>query len=433
MTKRQTIPITAIRFLVVGAGFAGLACAIELQRKGCEVHVAEKEKKLSESGDVIILAANGTIVIEKWPAVWTDLNETSSKLDALTIQDSAGRLLLNQPWEMTYDGHLNIWTSRAQLQRAMYAEAIRRGVTFTFGASISEHWEDGNKAGIIVNGEKLVADAVVGADGVYSKTRAYVTKAPDAPKRSGFAIYRSWFPLDRLLDDPLTRHLASPGKDSTFVWIGQDQHAILHINTSLRHVGAFVTHKDTYTVEESWSYPGKVKDILACIEGWDPVLRTSISKIPEEVIVDFKLLWRDPIKKWVSDNRRVVILGDAAHPHLPTSASGATQALEDAAAFAALVEKAGKANLPTALMAFEKLRFDRTTATQRIGWEIRHRWHQTDWEAVQKDPECIKLPQPDWLYGEDAEAYARENYDAVVEHLDKGLPFKNTNVPPGYD
>jgi hypothetical protein len=43
------------------------------------------------------------------------------------------------------------------------------------------------------------------------------------------------------------------------------------------------------------------------------------------------------------------------------------------------------------------------------------------------------LPQPDWLYGEDAEAYARENYDAVVEHLDKGLPFKNTNVPPGYE
>jgi 2-polyprenyl-6-methoxyphenol hydroxylase-like FAD-dependent oxidoreductase len=109
-------------------------------------------------------------------------------------------------------------------------------------------------------------------------------------------------------------------------------------------------------VEESWSYPGKVKDILAYIEGWDPVLRTAISKIPEEVIVDFKLLWRDPIKKWVSDNRRVVILGDAAHPHLPTSASGATQALEDAAALAALVEKAGKANLPTALMAFEKLR-----------------------------------------------------------------------------
>ncbi|KAH7154773.1 hypothetical protein DER46DRAFT_688890 [Fusarium sp. MPI-SDFR-AT-0072] len=397
-----------IRFLVIGGGFAGLACVIELRRKGCEVHVIEKEKELSESGDVIILAANGTTVIEKWPAVWTDFNETSSKLKSLTIQDSVGHLLLDQPWDETYNGHLNVWTSRAQLQRAMYAEAIRRKVKFTFGARVSEHWEDGNKAGIFVNGEKLTADAVIGADGVYSKTRTYITKAPDAPKRSGFAIYRSWFPLDRFLDDPLTHHFASPEGTPR----------------------AYITHKDTYTVEESWSYPGKVKDMLACVEGWDPVLHAAFSKIPEEVLIDFKLLWRDSIKKWVSDHGRVVIIGDPAHPHLPTSTSGAAQALEDAAAFAALVEKAGKSNLPTALKAFEKLR---TTATQRMGWETRQKWHQTDWDAVRSNPEYIKLPQPDWLYGGDTEVYSHENYEAVVEHLEKGLPFKNTNVPDDYE
>ncbi|GKU08265.1 mak1 monooxygenase [Fusarium langsethiae] len=422
-----------ISFLIVGAGFGGLACAIELLRKGCQVHVIEKEKALSKSGDVIILTANSTIVIEKWPTVWQDLQETSCKLDSLIIQDGAGNMLLKQPWEQTYNGHLNIWTSRAQLQKAMYAEALRLGAKITFGARVTEHWEDGNNAGIFVNGEKLEADAVVGADGVYSNTRQYITKAPDAPKRSGFSIYRSWFPLDRLLNDPLTHNLASQGKDSTYVWVGPDQHAIVNFNTSLRHVGAFVTHKDTYTVEESWSYPGKVKDMLACVEGWDPVLRAIFAKIPEDVLIDFKLLWRDPVKKWVSDHGRVVLIGDACHPHLPTSASGAAQALEDAAALAALVDKAGKANLPTAFKAFEKLRFERTTATQRMGWETRHRWHQTDWEAVRKNPEYIKLPQPDWLYGADPEAYSYDNYDAVVEHLEKGVSFENTNIPPGYE
>ncbi|KAH8731613.1 hypothetical protein GQ44DRAFT_746288 [Phaeosphaeriaceae sp. PMI808] len=405
-----------IRFIVVGAGFGGYAV-----RLNCSV------------SDVIIITANGSIVIEKWPAVLKDLDETSSKLKAITVMNSEGELILDQPWSETYNGHLNVWTSRAQLQKAMYAEAIRRGVKFTFGAKVSEHWEDGNKAGIYLNGEKLVADAVIGADGVYSGTRAYITEAPDHPQRSGFAIYRSWFPLDRLLDDPLTRHLASPGKDSTRVWIGPDQHAIVHINTSLRHVGAYITHKDTYTVEESWSYPGKIKDMLACVEGWDPVLRAVFSRIPEEVLIDFKLLWRDPIKKWVSNKGRVVMLGDAAHPHLPTSASGAVQALEDGATLAAVVEKAGKAKLPSALKAFEKLRIDRTTATQRMGWETRHKWHQTDWGAVKSNPEYIKLPQPDWLYGADAEAYGHENYEAVVEHLEKGTPFKNTNLPPDYE
>ncbi|KAF5701561.1 FAD NAD(P)-binding domain-containing protein [Fusarium mundagurra] len=422
-----------IHFLVIGAGFGGLACAIELQRKGCKVHVFEKESTLSEAGDVIILAANGTIVIEKWPAVFEDLRKTSSMLEALTIQDSDGKLLLNQPWEATYNGHLNIWTSRAQLQKVMYAEAVRLGVEFTFGAKVTEHWEDGDKAGVFVNGEKLEADAVIGADGVYSRTRQYITKVPDAPKRSGFAIYRSWFSMDRLLDDPLTRHLVSPGKDSSFVWIGPNQHAIVNFNTSLRRVGAFVTHKDTYTMEESWSYPGMVKDMLACVEGWDPVLRAVFAKIPEDVLVDFKLLWRDPVKKWVSDHGRVVIIGDACHPHLPTSASGAAQALEDAASLGAVVDKAGKANLRTALKVFEKLRFERTTATQRMGWETRHKWHQSDWDAIAKNPEYLKLPQPEWLYGADSEAYAYENYDRVVEHLEKGAPFKNTNLPPGYE
>ncbi|PTD06393.1 FAD-dependent monooxygenase mdpD [Fusarium culmorum] len=428
MTNDQTI-----NFLIVGAGFGGLACALELQRKGCKVHVLEKEKELSESGDVIIIAANGTIVIEKWPAVWNDLNETASKITSITIQDSAGNLLVAQPWEKTYNGHMNIWTSRARLQKAMYKEAIRLGVKITFGAKVSDHWEEGDKAGVFVNGEKLVADAVIGADGVYSKTRTYITKAPDAPTRSGFAIFRSWFPLDRLFEDPLTRELAKNAKDSSTVWIGEDRHAIVHVNTTLQHVGAFITHKDTYTVEESWSYPGKVKDMLACVEGWDPLLRAVFSQVPEEVLIDFKLLWRDPIKKWVSDSQRVVLIGDAAHPHLPTSASGAAQALEDAAALAALVDKAGKANLRTALKAFEKLRFERTTATQRMGWETRHKWHQTDWNLVRDNPEYLQIPQPDWLYGGDPESYSYENYDAVVEHLEKGTTFKNTNIPPGYE
>ena len=136
------------------------------------------------------------MVIERWPDVLEDLDKTASHLEALTIKDSDGKLLIDQPWPKTYNGHLSVWTSRAQLQKAMYAEAIRVGVEFTFGAKVTEHWEDGNKAGIFVNGEKLEADAVIGADGVYSQTRTYLTGIPDAPQRSGFAIYRSWFPLE---------------------------------------------------------------------------------------------------------------------------------------------------------------------------------------------------------------------------------------------
>lgn len=66
-----------------------------------------------------------------------------------------------------------------------------------------------------------------------------------------------------------------------------------------------------------------------------------------------------------------------------------------------------------------------------MGWETRHVWHQTDWEAVAVDPSILRLPQPAWLLGVDARQYAEENFDAAVENLRKGVPFISTNVPPG--
>jgi hypothetical protein len=77
-------------------------------------------------------------------------------------------------------------------------------------------------------------------------------------------------------------------------------------------------------------------------------------------------------------------------------------------------------------------RYERTSLTQRMGWETRHVWHQTDWDAVAKDPNYLKMPQPAWLLGHDARKYASENFEAVVNHLQDGTPFVSKNVPEGY-
>jgi len=77
-------------------------------------------------------------------------------------------------------------------------------------------------------------------------------------------------------------------------------------------------------------------------------------------------------------------------------------------------------------------RYERTSLTQRMGWETRHVWHQTDWEAVAQNPEVLKLPQPMWLNGIDAQSYAQENFDGVVAHLQSRAPFTSTNIPEGH-
>jgi len=77
---------------------------------------------------------------------------------------------------------------------------------------------------------------------------------------------------------------------------------------------------------------------------------------PRESLIDYKLLWGDPLPKWISDHERVVLTGDAAHPHLLTSGTRGAQVIEDGATIAALLEKLGKDQIPLAFQAFEKLR-----------------------------------------------------------------------------
>jgi flavin-dependent dehydrogenase len=45
------------RFLVVGAGYGGLAAAIELKRKGFEVEVVESVRELSTQGREVVQKA----------------------------------------------------------------------------------------------------------------------------------------------------------------------------------------------------------------------------------------------------------------------------------------------------------------------------------------------------------------------------------------
>jgi len=67
-----------------------------------------------------------------------------------------------------------------------------------------------------------------------------------------------------------------------------------------------------------------------------------------------------------------------------------------------------------------------------MGFETRRVWHQTDWEAVSKNPEVLKFPQPASLNGVHAGKYAPERCEEVVAHLRNGTEFVATNVPEGY-
>ena len=270
--------------------------------------------------------------------------------------DQHGTVLYEQPLALDHDGYPNLYCNRNLTQKSLYDYAVSIGIEFVFGARISEYFETETSAGILLNGEKIEADFVVVADGIHSKGRVFVTNGPDRARTSGFAVYRSCFDSQRLLRSPKTEWLVKAGKDLTLCWIGTNTHAVFAINSKINSAAAFVTHKDDSKLQESWSLPGKIEDMLAAVEGWDETLIEIIKQIPPEVLIDWKLLWRNPVKPWVSKGGRIVLAGDAAHPHLATSGTGGTQAIEDGATLGAVIDCAGKSNIPLALKAFETLR-----------------------------------------------------------------------------
>jgi 2-polyprenyl-6-methoxyphenol hydroxylase-like FAD-dependent oxidoreductase len=74
--------------------------------------------------------------------------------------------------------------------------------------------------------------------------------------------------------------------------------------------------------------------MLQDLPDWDPQFMSLIKNTPDGTVNDWLLLFRDPEPKWVSPAGRVTQAGDSAHPFLPTSANGASQAMEDATVLA---------------------------------------------------------------------------------------------------
>lgn len=77
-------------------------------------------------------------------------------------------------------------------------------------------------------------------------------------------------------------------------------------------------------------------------------------------------------------------------------------------------------------------RFERVSCAQKMGFKNRELFHNTDWDAVAKDPQILGKMVGNWVVHHDPEQYAYENYADCAEHLLNGEPYENTNSVPGY-
>ena len=385
MTKRPS-------FAVVGAGIGGLAVAALLKRAGHDVQVYEQARQFERVGAGIQMTPNSVKVLRHL-GVETRLKQIAFRSEVrLSREWDSGKitseLRLGEEFERRF-GAPFLYLHRADLHAAIES-TVPPGVV-RFGMQLTGlDREAGAIALTFADGSRVLADAVIGADGVHSVVRETLL-GPEKPRFSGRVAYRSLFPVARLGE-------ASARPVHHTKWWGPDRHVVIYYVTAARDHIYFVTSVPEgaeWMTRESWSAKGDVDELRKAYSGFHPEVRSVLQACPG--VHKWALLERDPLPRWGEE--RVVLLGDACHPMTPYMAQGAGSALEDAVVLARSIERIGADGLEEAFRLYEDTRKPRASAIQAKSSS--NTWMRTDAE-------------PGWVY--DYDAWSAPLGESSVEH-----------------
>jgi 2-polyprenyl-6-methoxyphenol hydroxylase-like FAD-dependent oxidoreductase len=251
---------------------------------------------------------------------------------------------------------------RADLH-AVFLEACRKlpNVAMRTSSKVESLEQDESHVTVrLASGEVLHGDALVGADGLWSRVREAVV-GDGKPRVSGHIAYRAV--LER---DEVPKHLWS---DDVVLWGGEKTHLVHY---PLRRGELFnlvaVFHSNKY--DEGWNTFGDTAELNERFAHAVPQVKELLGKI--ETWKMWVLCDREPVKDW--SRGRVTLLGDAAHPMLQYLAQGAGQAIEDAVVLGAAL-KATPGDVAHAFRNYQQARYLRTGRVQltaRLYGDIYH-------------------------------------------------------------
>lgn len=343
-----------LSIVVAGGGIGGLAAACVLGRQGHEVTVLEQSSAFGEIGAGIQLGPNIfrmfdllglTEAIDKVAFFPTGLAMNDVRTGEQVIRVPLGDMAnaaYGYPYGVIY---------RVDIHN-VFLEACKAQPTVKLRTStkVEGYAQDGQGVTVqLGDGETVRADALIGADGLWSRVRQAVV-GDGKPRVSGHIAYRAV-----LRRDEVPAHLWS---DDVLLWGGEKTHLVHY---PLRRGELFnlvaVFHSNKY--DEGWNTFGDSAELTERFAQAVPQVRELLDKI--ETWKMWVLCDREPVKNW-SDGR-VTLLGDAAHPMLQYLAQGAGQAIEDAVVLGEALRHTGN-DVASAFQKYQKARYLRTGRVQ---------------------------------------------------------------------
>ncbi len=330
------------RILIIGGGFSGMAAAIELRKLGAEVDLVEIDPGWRSYGAGISLGG-ATLRAFRTLGILDAFLREGNAADGVKICLPHGPQVAELPTprlagpDVPGGGAI----MRPTLARIL-ADATRAvGTNVMLGSTFTSIAQDAEGADVtFTDGQRRRYDLVIGADGLYSKTREVLFPEAPKPRYSGQACWRAVLPRP-------------PEVTGTTMWMGRVKPGVNPVSKT--HMYLFITeHRPNNEHVDPARFPTMLRELLADFPA--PMLQQIRSSINEDSQIVFRpleaLLMPRPWSKG-----RVVLIGDTVHATTPHLASGACIGIEDAVVLAE--ELARTAEVPDALRAFENRRWER--------------------------------------------------------------------------
>ena len=330
------------QFLVIGAGIAGLATAVALQRRGHDVTVIESRSDTTTGAGISI-----------WPNALAALDHiglgdavraAGGRVTAGAMRWRDGTWLRHPSREriVTALGEPLVVVRRSALNDVL-AGALAGGTVHT--GLTAEHIEltpDGVHVTLSDSTTRRAA-AVIGADGTHSMVARYL----NGPLRNHYAGYTAWRGIaDAAIDQDLAGETLGAGLECGHVPLGTD------------HTYWFATER---APEGRVAPQGELEYLKTKFGSWAEPLPSLLAATDPDVVLHNDLYDRDRARVW--SKGPIVLVGDAAHPMRPHLGQGGCQGLEDAAILAGFVDQSS--DLATAFARFAAFRKPRVTALAR--------------------------------------------------------------------
>ncbi|MFE5476367.1 FAD-dependent monooxygenase [Nocardia sp. NPDC056541] len=332
--------------LVVGAGIGGLTAAAALRRAGIDVVLCERGPELRAAGFGLSVQSNAMNALRTLDlGIDEELLRAGAQARSFTFRRPGGSDMRRIDVS-GIDAELGapaVALARKDLHDVLLA-ACGDDLRVELGAEAVAFTETADAVQVeFTDGRTLSADVLIGADGINSAIRAQLHGA-EAPRPGKFVC---WLALV-----PFAHPAIEPGA-SIHYW-GRGMRFGIH---DIGHGNVYWWATLTTTAEQAADWPHGKDDLLARFTGWAPEITEIITATPESDILALPAQDRPPLTAWGSG--RVTLLGDAAHPMLPSLGQGANSAIEDAVVLAHAL--ATHDDAAAGLRVYEQRRIPRTT------------------------------------------------------------------------